>query len=61
MAKALQFYGDPQTSETQRFVEFFDAFFDCLNVRNSQEYIKKRKPNLKPYTDPNDGRLTVGT
>ena len=31
-----------------------DKFFDCLNVRNQIEDIKKRKSFLQPYTDLND-------
>ena len=59
VANALAFYGDPNTRETERFVRQFDKFFDCLNVRNLEEHRKRRKPNLKPYTDPEDERLTV--
>ena len=59
VARALEFYGDAETSETKMFVQIFDKFFDCLNVRNLDEHRKKRKPNLRPYTSPNDERLTV--
>jgi len=51
VANALTFYGDPNTRETERFVRQFDKFFDCLNVRNLEEHRKRRKPNLKLYTD----------
>ena len=27
-----------------------DSFFDCLNVRNTEEF----KPKRKPYSDPQD-------
>lgn len=56
VAHTLEFYGDPDTTETQRFVRTFDKFFDCLNVRSPSEYIKK---NLKPYTSADDRRLCV--
>ena len=46
MANALAFYGRSDTKETERFVRFFDKFFDCLNVRGLDEHIKKRKPDL---------------
>ena len=59
VANALAFYGDPNTQETEWFVRQFDKFFDCLNVRNLEEHRKRRKPNLKPYTDPEDERLIV--
>lgn len=59
VANAFEFYGDPATTETQRFVRKFDAFFDCLNGRSSDEHFKHRKENLKPYTSPTDKRLEV--
>lgn len=59
VANALDYLGDPQTRETERFVRTFDKFFDCLNVRNKREYVERRKPNLRPYTSLSDERLTV--
>lgn len=59
VAKAFAFYGDTKTDETQRFVKMFDQFFDCLNVRHPTEYIKHRKPLLKPYTSKDDERFAV--
>ena len=59
MANALAFYGRSDTKETERFVRFFDNFFDCLNVRGLDEHIKKRKPDLAPYRSLGDKRLTV--
>ena len=47
------------TSETEKFVRIMDKFFDCLNGRNLKEHITRRKPNLRPYYSPNDGRLKV--
>ena len=41
VAKAFDFYGDPETVETRRFVAMFDKFFDCLNGRSPNEYIKR--------------------
>ena len=49
VAKALEYYRDPATKETQRFCQIFDRFFDCLNVRSYSEGRKKRKPDLLPY------------
>ena len=34
-----------------------DGFFDCMNVRSGDEYIRKRKPKLAPYTNLNDPRF----
>jgi hypothetical protein len=59
VSKALEHYGDPDTAETQIFVLMMDKFFDCLNGRSPTAHIRLRKPNLKPYTDPCDERLTV--
>lgn len=36
-----------------------DNFFDCLNGRSLTAHVRLNKPNLKPYTDPCDERLTV--
>lgn len=60
VANALQFYGNPDTTETERFVRTFDKFFDCLNVRSPKEYITKRKEHMKPYSSASDERLLVG-
>ena len=59
MANMLKFNGDSDTTETERFVRMFDQFFDCLNVRSSNEHVTKRKPYLKPYTSSTDERLCV--
>lgn len=59
VAKAFEFYGDPETTETRRFVKMFDTFFDCLNVRHPTEHKQKRKPNLRPYTSKDDDRFNV--
>lgn len=58
MGDALAYFGDPQTTETEYFVQF-DRFFDCLNVHNLLEWAEKKKDDLKPYTDINDERLKV--
>lgn len=47
------------TTEMEKFVRQFDRLFDCLNVRSLSEWKVKAKPDLKPYTSPNDSRLTV--
>ena len=44
VGSALDFYGS--FAETKVFVETFDKFFDCLNVRNLDEHRKKLKLNL---------------
>lgn len=59
MANGFDFYGHAETTETQRFVEFFNKFFDCLNVRSLNEHKRKKNPNLMPYRNPADERLEV--
>ena len=59
MSKALAYYGDPSTEETEKFTLMMDSFFDCLNGRSKTAYIRLRKPNLKPYTERSDERLDV--
>ena len=59
VADAFAYFGDASTTETERFIHQFDRLFDCLNVRSLSEWKMKAKPDLKPYTSPNDSRLTV--
>ncbi len=59
VANALEYHGDSDSTETAAFVRLFDRFFDCFNVRSIGECIKKRKPDLGPYRDPSDSRLSV--
>ena len=37
----------------------FDKFFDCLNTRDLEEGMKKRKPDLNGYFSENDSRFKV--
>ena len=48
-------------SETAKFCETFDRFFDCLNTRSFGEGKKKRKPDLEPYSDVKHPRVDVRT
>ena len=59
VAEAFSFYGNPDMVETEIFVRTYDKFFDCLNVRSRDEYIRTKKPNVAPYTSTNDERLVV--
>ena len=58
-ADAFAYFGDPVTSETEVFIRNFDRMFDCLNVRSLTEWQTTIKPDLKPYTTPDDARLEV--
>lgn len=56
--QALKTYGPPEAIATANFCKMFDNFFDCMNVRNTQEAILKRKEFLKPYESSDDQRFT---
>ena len=58
VADALEYYNDPDTTETRRFVQYFDRFFDMMNTRHLDEEIQKRKPDLAPFRR-DDPRFTV--
>lgn len=59
VADALTFYNEEDTMETRVFIRHMDYFFDCLNVRNDTEGIKKRKPQREAYIHPWDARFKV--
>ena len=50
---------DERAEETAKFVEYFNKFFDCLNVRNLMEGKHSRCPDKSPYRSSNDARLKV--
>ena len=59
MANALRFFHpDGQADELARLIEMVNDFFDMANTRSTTEHKHKRNTNLKPYSDPNDERLT---
>jgi len=41
---AMELMGDPEMTETIRFVRFFDRFFDCLNMSYLKEGIRENRP-----------------
>ena len=59
MADALSLEGNDMLQETEYFVRAFDRFFDCMNVRSLKEGERKMKPDLSPYREASDPRLTV--
>ena len=59
VSNLIKYYEDPCMTETQRFVHLFDKFFDCLNVRDLNQWRIKKKTDLKPYYSRNDERLKV--
>ena len=58
MAKALKHFGGGECEGTSKFCEIVDGFFDCINIRSTSEHLRKRKPNLAPYTSVDDPRFT---
>lgn len=56
--QALQTYGPPDAIGTATYCRMLDKFFDCMNVRNSVECVRKQKPFLKPYENLDDERFT---
>ena len=40
-----------------KFIEYFDKFFDCLNVDNYTSGRRQRKEFREPYTSQHDSRL----
>ena len=52
-AKILQIFGTTDTSETNKYCQMLDQFFECGNARRLEKHQKKTKPFLKLYTDEN--------
>lgn len=50
---------EDEFSETAKFCQMFDKFFDCLNTRRGGEGKEKRKPDLEPYRSAKDKRFSV--
>ncbi|KAK6174161.1 hypothetical protein SNE40_017489 [Patella caerulea] len=57
VSKIMQEYGGDEASETAKFVSMIDRFFACMNVRSLSESLRKRKPDLMPYTSLEDPRF----
>ena len=55
----MEAYSGPDCQETAKFIKLVDRSFDCLNTRSTLESVKKRKPDLLPYSSPQDHRFTV--
>lgn len=59
VSKALSLVGGTEAAATATFVDFFDKFFDLLNVSNFGNSRRKRKPFQAPYCNSSDTRLKV--
>ena len=56
--KILRTFGITEASQTTKYCQMLDQFFDCLNVRSLEKHQKKTKPFLKPYVNENDERFS---
>ena len=52
----MKLTGGDEVTETVRFIEMFDKFFDCLNVNNFTTGHHKRKVFKLPYKSATDFR-----
>ena len=59
MSKALVLTGGSQATQTAKFCQIFDTFFDILNVSNFTNGTRNRKPNQYPFRHAEDKRLAV--
>ena len=59
VALALEQTKRDDVSETIKFVQFMEKFFDSLNVTNFNNGIHKKKLFQEPYTSKDDFRLKV--
>ncbi len=48
-----------ELEETKKFVDMFDKWFDCMNVRSFTEGKLKRNAFKSPYRSADDYRLKV--
>ena len=49
------------TTETEKFCQMFDKFFDIFNPRSLDEHMIKKKPNLCSFYKGDNERLKVIT
>lgn len=57
VGSVMQHHGGVEARETAKFILLMDRFFDCLNSRHWGEAEQRKKPDLAPYVDVNDGRF----
>ena len=60
-AKILQTFGTTKTSETAKYCQMLDQFFDYLSVISLEKNQRKTKPFLKLYIYENDKRFSCVT
>ena len=57
VAVAMRRFGGEDVTETAKFCEMMDSFFDCFNTRHLDESDRKRKTFLKEYCSQGDKRF----
>ena len=57
-AKILQTSDITATSQTTKYCQMLDQFFDWVNVRSLEKYQMKTKPFLKRYINENDEKFS---
>ena len=57
VGKVLLITGSAEVAATANLCLMMDRFFDCLNVRNTEEHKIKLKSFLRPYRNLNDVRF----
>ena len=57
-AKILQTSDITTTSQTTKYCQMLDQFFDWVNVRSLEKYQMKTKPFLKRYINENDEKFS---
>ena len=60
ISKALTLLVGDEATETAKFAEMFNKFFDCLNTSNFTVGKQQRNVFKNPYYSAEDFRLTVG-
>ena len=56
VSAVMKSFSPPDTAATPKLCEMIDLYFNCLNLRSTVEYQRKRKPFLAPYTSVHDQR-----
>ena len=59
VANGLHSTGGDEVVETIKCVDYFDKFFDCMNVSSLSAGRHQRKPFKQPYYSKDDFRLKV--
>lgn len=59
MADALKSQDLEHTKETEKFIRMVDQFFDIMNISQTFEGKKARKPALHPFKNVDDWRFEV--